>query len=81
LQPFAWEAREFVRKKLIGKEVCFTVEYKAPGSGKEFGCIFLGKGVYFIVILGLLALSTLLVNVEQIFSSLCMIVSVYERTK
>lgn len=42
-EPFAWEAREFLRKKLIGKEICFTVEYKAPGSGKEFGCVFLGK--------------------------------------
>ncbi len=44
LQPFAWESREFLRKKLIGKEVSFTVEYKAPGTGREYGCIYLGKG-------------------------------------
>ena len=44
LQPFAWEAREFVRKKLIGKEVLFTVEYKPPGSTREYGCVFLNKG-------------------------------------
>lgn len=42
-QPYAWEAREFLRKKLIGKEVCFTVEYKAPGSGREYGFVFLGR--------------------------------------
>jgi hypothetical protein len=42
LQPFAWESREFLRKKLIGKEVSFTVEYKVP-SGREFGTVFLGS--------------------------------------
>ena len=44
-QPYAWEAREFLRKKMVGKEVCFTVEYKVPGSGREYGCIFIGKGM------------------------------------
>ena len=44
LQPFAWEAREFLRKKLIGKEVLFSVEYKVPGTGREYGCIYLQKG-------------------------------------
>ncbi|KAG1653353.1 Nuclease domain-containing protein 1 [Nymphon striatum] len=44
-EPYAWEAREFLRKKLIGKEVCFTVEYKVPGSGREYGCIYLGKDI------------------------------------
>ena len=43
-QPFAWEAREFLRKKVIGKEVTFTVEYKPPAAGREYGFIFLGKG-------------------------------------
>ncbi|ESO85752.1 hypothetical protein LOTGIDRAFT_235720 [Lottia gigantea] len=42
-EPWAWEAREFLRKKVIGKEVAFTVEYTAPGSGKEYGCVYLGK--------------------------------------
>ncbi|KAI0236877.1 Staphylococcal nuclease domain-containing protein 1 [Lamellibrachia satsuma] len=42
-EPYAWEAREFLRKKMVGKEVCFTVEYKVPGSGREYGCIFIGK--------------------------------------
>ncbi|XP_041351228.1 staphylococcal nuclease domain-containing protein 1-like [Gigantopelta aegis] len=42
-EPFAWEARELLRKKLIGREVVFTVEYKAPGTGREYGCVYLGK--------------------------------------
>ena len=40
LQPYAWEAREFLRKKLTGKEIQFYVEYKVPGSGKEYGCVY-----------------------------------------
>lgn len=39
-EPFAWDAREFLRKKLIGKEVNFTVEHKIP-SGREYGTIYL----------------------------------------
>ena len=46
-QPYAWESREYLRKKVIGKEVFFTVEYKAPGTGREYGCIYLGKGELF----------------------------------
>nr|CAG4651604.1 EOG090X01F7 [Triops cancriformis] len=42
-EPFAWEAREFLRKKVIGKEVVFSVEYKVPASGREYGYLFLGK--------------------------------------
>ena len=43
-EPFAWEAREFLRKKLIGKEVVFTVEHKVAASGREYGFLYLGKG-------------------------------------
>lgn len=42
-QPWGFPAREFLRKKLIGKEVCFTVEYKTP-QGREYGMVYLGKG-------------------------------------
>ncbi|CAL1537379.1 unnamed protein product [Lymnaea stagnalis] len=42
-EPWAWEAREYLRKKLVGKEVVFTVEYKVPGTGREYGIIYLGK--------------------------------------
>ncbi|XP_078533888.1 staphylococcal nuclease domain-containing protein 1 isoform X2 [Lissotriton helveticus] len=41
-EPWAFPAREFLRKKLIGKEVCFTVEYKTP-QGREYGMVYLGK--------------------------------------
>ncbi|NP_001080500.1 staphylococcal nuclease and tudor domain containing protein 1 L homeolog [Xenopus laevis] len=41
-EPWAFPAREFLRKKLIGKEVCFTVEYKTP-QGREYGTVYLGK--------------------------------------
>uniref|UniRef100_A0AAA9SQE0 Staphylococcal nuclease domain-containing protein n=2 Tax=Bos TaxID=9903 RepID=A0AAA9SQE0_BOVIN len=40
--PWAFPAREFLRKKLIGKEVCFTIENKTP-QGREYGMIYLGK--------------------------------------
>nr|CAG4649952.1 EOG090X01F7 [Sida crystallina] len=42
-EPFAWDAREYLRKKLVGKEVVFTVEYKVPSSGREYGFLYLGK--------------------------------------
>ncbi|ODN01371.1 nuclease domain-containing protein 1, partial [Orchesella cincta] len=42
-EPWAWESREFVRKKLVGKEVTFVVDYKVPASGREYGTVYLGK--------------------------------------
>ena len=39
-QPFAWEAREFLRKKLVGREVSFQIEYTIPNTGREFGTVF-----------------------------------------
>lgn len=39
-EPFAWQSREFLRKKAIGKQVTFVVENKGPGS-KEYGHVFL----------------------------------------
>lgn len=41
-EPWAWEAREFLRKKLIGEEVLFTSE-KPPNAMREYGTIYLGK--------------------------------------
>lgn len=42
-EPFAWETREFMRKKLVGKEVCFVLDPKTLGNKKEYGLIYLGK--------------------------------------
>ncbi|XP_056643670.1 staphylococcal nuclease domain-containing protein 1 [Diorhabda sublineata] len=41
-EPWAWEAREFLRKKLIGEEVFFTFE-KPPNAVREYGVVYLGK--------------------------------------
>ena len=42
-EPYAWEGREFLRKKLIGKPIQFKVEYKVPfgAQQRECGVIFL----------------------------------------
>ncbi|CAI7990392.1 Staphylococcal nuclease domain-containing protein 1 [Geodia barretti] len=37
-EPFSWEAREFLRKLLVGKEVKFVVEHKA--TNREYGTIW-----------------------------------------
>ncbi|CAH8577003.1 unnamed protein product [Schistosoma rodhaini] len=42
--PFAWEAREFVRTLLIGKEVCYSIETEQP-SGRKYGCVYVGKNI------------------------------------
>lgn len=41
-EPWAWEAREFLRQLLVGEEVYFQCEKKATGT-REYGVIFLGK--------------------------------------
>lgn len=42
-EPFAWEAREFLRKKLIGKEVIFTAEKPPNSATREYGSVWAGK--------------------------------------
>ncbi|CAI5460517.1 unnamed protein product [Closterium sp. Yama58-4] len=41
-EPFAWESREFLRKKCIGQEVVFKVDYAVPSIHREFGNVFMG---------------------------------------
>ncbi|XP_074027844.1 staphylococcal nuclease domain-containing protein 1 isoform X2 [Leptinotarsa decemlineata] len=43
-EPWAWEAREFLRKKLVGEEVLFTAE-KPPNAMREYGVVYLGKDI------------------------------------
>ncbi|XP_066153595.1 staphylococcal nuclease domain-containing protein 1 [Euwallacea fornicatus] len=43
-EPWAWEAREFLRKKLVGEEVLFTSE-KPPNTNREYGTVYLGKDI------------------------------------
>ncbi|RNA25196.1 staphylococcal nuclease domain-containing 1-like [Brachionus plicatilis] len=40
-QPYAFEAREFLRKKLVGKEVCFVRDANAQNVDR--GVLFLGR--------------------------------------
>ncbi|KAH8252203.1 hypothetical protein KR026_012487 [Drosophila bipectinata] len=41
-EPWAWESREFLRKKLIGVEVTFTFD-KPANSNREYGFVWIGK--------------------------------------
>jgi staphylococcal nuclease domain-containing protein 1 len=41
-EPWAWEAREFLRQKLIGEEVYFFAE-RPPNATREYGYVLLGK--------------------------------------
>uniref|UniRef100_A0A914I7I6 Staphylococcal nuclease domain-containing protein n=1 Tax=Globodera rostochiensis TaxID=31243 RepID=A0A914I7I6_GLORO len=41
-EPYAWEAREFLRKKIVGQAVLFVREFQAT-SGREHGKILLGS--------------------------------------
>ncbi|CAM9480909.1 unnamed protein product, partial [Ectocarpus fasciculatus] len=38
-EQFAWDSREFLRKKCIGKQVTFKVEFQAGASGRNFGWV------------------------------------------
>ncbi|KAJ1958106.1 hypothetical protein EC988_000486, partial [Linderina pennispora] len=40
-EPFALEAREFLRRKTVGKAIRFVVHYKTAG-GREYGSVYLG---------------------------------------
>ena len=40
-EPFAWEAREFIRKKIVGQPVVFVRDFIAA-SGREHGRVYLG---------------------------------------
>ncbi|KAG0567867.1 hypothetical protein KC19_7G168000 [Ceratodon purpureus] len=41
-EPFAWDSREYLRKKCIGKEVTFKVDYVVPSINREFGTVIMG---------------------------------------
>jgi len=44
-EPYAWESREFLRKKVVGKEVVFTIDPKSKQLNREYGCIYIGKDI------------------------------------
>ncbi|KAG0056933.1 hypothetical protein BGZ83_002873 [Gryganskiella cystojenkinii] len=42
-EPFAFAARNYLRKLLVGKEVMFRVDYTVPNTGREYGAIYLNQ--------------------------------------
>ena len=42
-EPYAFEAREFLRKKLVGQEICYTVDFQIPQSNRLMCSVYLGK--------------------------------------
>lgn len=42
-EPYAWEAREFLRKKLVGMEVIFTADKPPNSATREYGNVWAGK--------------------------------------
>lgn len=43
-EPYAWEAREYLRQRLIGQEVYFHSE-RPPNANRDYGYICLGRDV------------------------------------
>jgi staphylococcal nuclease domain-containing protein 1 len=39
-EPFAWASREFLRKKIIGKPVSYSIEFR-PASSSGYGAVYL----------------------------------------
>lgn len=42
-EQFAFDSREFLRKKLIGQQVRFRIEYSVAQISREFGQVYLGE--------------------------------------
>jgi len=41
-EPFAWQAREYLRKKTIGQPCIFRIDYVLENVNREFGSVFVG---------------------------------------
>lgn len=42
-EPYAFETREFLRKKLVGREICYTIDFQIPQSNRFMCTVYLGK--------------------------------------
>ena len=42
-EPYAFEAREYLRKKLVGQEISYTVDFQIPQSNRLMCTVNLGK--------------------------------------
>jgi endonuclease YncB( thermonuclease family) len=43
-EPWAFEAREALRKLVVGKNIQFSVLYSIPNTNREYGIVYLGDG-------------------------------------
>lgn len=42
-EPYAFECREYLRKKLVGQEICYTVDFQVPQSLRQMCSVCLGN--------------------------------------
>jgi staphylococcal nuclease domain-containing protein 1 len=42
-EPYAFETREYLRKKLVGQEICYTIDFQIPQSNRSMCTVYLGK--------------------------------------
>ena len=42
-EPYAFECREYLRKKLVGREICYTVDFQVPQSLRLMCSVCLGN--------------------------------------
>lgn len=42
-EPYAFETREFLRKKLVGRDICYTVDFQIPQSNRLMCTVYMGK--------------------------------------
>ena len=42
-EPYAFESREYLRKRLIGQEISYTIDFQIPKSGRCICTVFLGR--------------------------------------
>ena len=41
-EPYAFESREYLRKRLVGQEISYTIDFQIPKSGRCICTVFLG---------------------------------------
>jgi len=42
-EPYAFETREYLRKKLVGREISYTIDFEIPQSHRLMCTVYLGK--------------------------------------
>ncbi|CAF0800526.1 unnamed protein product [Rotaria sordida] len=42
-EPYAFETREYLRKKLVAREICYTIDFQIPQSNRLMCTVYLGK--------------------------------------